>query len=118
MSINQKHFLPFQLFEYDHQPGEYCLQLSDTHMLEKEELFSDNGRYGNGYGWSDVAVYAMRSQDPSLESKINLNPEAGTFVAFGKNLSALQKLAQLLFEAYNNPQTLAEWVSKAPYEWD
>ena len=111
-------YKPFQLFEYDHQPGEYCLMLSDRFMVEKMDLFEANGRYGNGYGWADVALHAMRSEDPDIESRLDMDPEAGTFVAFGNDYSALQKLAELLHGAYHDHGKLSDWVSKAPYEWD
>ena len=27
-------YAPLILFEYDHEPGNYCLMLSDNHMIE------------------------------------------------------------------------------------
>jgi hypothetical protein len=111
-------YAPFKLFEYDHKPGHYCLMLSDDSMETHMDLFDSNDRYGNGYAWADVAVYAMRSQSPKLEAVIDMDPEAGTFVAFGADLAALRGLAKLLSGAFHKPKQLADWVKNAPYEWD
>lgn len=112
-------YAPFVLFEYDHKPGNFCLMLSDQHMVDgPDAVFEQNGRYGNGYGWADVALAAMRTQSPALESRLGMDPEAGMFVAYGSDLEALQALAVLLHAALQDPQKLAELVKAAPYEYD
>ncbi len=111
-------YAPFVLFEYDHKPGTYCLMLSDNHMIEQAEIFESNGREPNGYGWADVALQAIRSEAPELEKKVEMDPEAGNFVAFGDELEDLQHLAEVLHAAYHDDDELATLVQEAPYEYD
>jgi len=118
MFEDRETYAPLQLFEYDHKPGEYCLMLSDDRMLAVMDVFEANERYGNGYAWADVALQAMRTRAPELEKRLDMDPEAGMFVAFGTDLEALKKLGELLRDAFHDRDTLAELVAKAPYEWD
>jgi hypothetical protein len=112
-------YAPFVLFEYDHKPGNYALMLSDSHMVTgADAVFEANGRYGNGYGWADVAVGVMRDQAPELKAAMGIDPEAGMFVAFGSDLPALQKLAGLLHATFHDHELLAAAVRAAPYEYD
>lgn len=118
MVEDDKTYAPFHLFEYEHEPGSYCLILSDTDMLDVMDVFEEHGRYGNGYGWADVALQAMREGDAELEARVELDPEAGTFVAFGKDLDALERLRTLLHGAFHDHASLGKLVAAAPFEWD
>lgn len=111
-------YAPLKLFEYDHKPGNYCLMLSDQHMVSVEEVFAEHGRDPGGYAWADVAVHVMRTTAPELEESVGLDPEAGTFVAYGSDLEALERLGGALHAAYHDPKKLGELVAKAPYEYD
>ena len=120
MANTENDHAPFVLFEYDHRPGTFCLMLSDTHMVVGgvDAVFEQSGRYGNGYGWADVALGVIRTRAPELERRLDMDPEAGTFVAYGKDLEALKHLASLLHAAYHDHQRLAALVRTAPYEYD
>lgn len=118
MDADKTTYAPFVLLEYDHKPGTYCLMLSDDHMAEVMEVFDQNGRYGNGYGWADVTIGMIRNEAPDLEKRIDFDPEAGTFVACGEDLEALQQLGEMLSEAFANRIRLAKLVTHAPWEWD
>lgn len=111
-------YAPLILFEYDHEPGKYCLMLSDDHMIEHDELFEANGREPSGYGWADVALQVIRTRAPALEARLGMDPEAGTFVAYGSDLEALQQLGALLHEAFHDPAILGPLVKDAPWEHD
>lgn len=111
-------YAPLILFEYDHEPGKYCLMLSDDPMIEHEELFEANGREPSGYGWADVALQVIRTRAPALEARLGMDPEAGTFVAYGSDLEALQQLGALLHEAFHDPAILGPLVKDAPWEHD
>ena len=115
---DRKTYAPLVLFEYDHEPGNYCLMLSDNHMIACEEIFTAGGREPNGYGWADVALQAIRTQAPEIESKMGMDPEAGTFVAYGSDLAALQRLGALLHAAFHDPAILGPLVKDAPWEYD
>lgn len=118
MSRDAETYAPFVLFEYDHKPGTHCLMLSDSAMVDVADVFEDNGREGNGYGWADVAVQVVRTQAAELEGRFRMDPEAGTFVAFGENRDALEKLGALLHTAFHDRKRLSKLVADAPYEWD
>ena len=111
-------YAPLILFEYDHDPGKYCLMLSDDHMIEHEELFGSHGREPNGSGWADVALQVIRTRAPALEGRLGMDPEAGTFVAYGSDLEALEQLGALLHEAFHDPGVLGPLVKDAPWEYD
>ena len=111
-------YAPLVLFEYDDNPGNYCLMLSDHKMVDVMHVFEENGRYGNGYGWADVALCAIRENAPDLEDRMGMDPEAGTFVAYGEDLEALQKLGELLRDAFDDHAKLAHLVANAPWEYD
>lgn len=109
---------PFILFEYDHQPGTYCLMLSDAQMGPVEAVFANNGRDIGGYGFSDLALGVMRADKPELEARLGMDPEAGTFCAYGKDLEALQDLATRLHGLFHDHARLGPAVKAAPYEYD
>jgi len=109
---------PFVLFEYGHKPGTYCLMLSDDKMVDVTDVFEEHGRDGNGYAWADVAVQVVRTRAPDVEGRFRMDPEAGTFVAFGDDREALEKLAALLREAFHDRELLSTLVADAPHEWD
>ncbi|MBO6937339.1 MAG: immunity 51 family protein [Deltaproteobacteria bacterium] len=111
-------YAPFVLFEYDHDPGKYCLMLSDGKMGPTFATFEANGREGGGYGWADVALGTIRSQAPELESRLGMDPEAGMFVAYGTDLEALQRLGALLHGLFHDLEALGTAVSNAPWEYD
>lgn len=119
MMLNDREtYAPLILFEYDDNPGNYCLLLSDNHMVDVMDVFEENGRYGNGYGWADVALCAMRENAPELEERMGIDPEAGMFVAYGEDLEALQKLGELLRDAFHDKAKLAHLAANAPWEYD
>jgi hypothetical protein len=112
-------YAPFILIEHRHDPGNYSLILSDTEMVNgADAVFKANGRYGNGYGWSDVALAAMRAEAAALEARLAMDPEAGMFSAYGADLEALKALAALLHRGFHDHGVLASWVRAAPYEYD
>ncbi|MGW4248357.1 immunity 51 family protein [Nocardia sp. NPDC004722] len=110
-------FAPLVFFEYDHKPGHFCLLLSDNHMLAAEPVFAEFGYDGNGYGWAGVARSAVATQEPGFAERLNYDPEAGTFVAYGQDPEALRRLGQLLHEAFQNPATLRKLIAAGDPEW-
>ncbi|MRH87975.1 hypothetical protein GFY24_11045 [Nocardia sp. SYP-A9097] len=110
-------FAPLVFFEYDHKPGNYCLMLSDSHMVELEEVFAAAGYEGGGYGWTGVARSALALRAPELDGKFGLDPEAGTFVAYGEDAEALRRLGLLLQEAFRERTVLAEFIAGGDPEW-
>ena len=111
-------YAPLQLFEYDHNPGNYCLMLSDSKMGATWEVFEANGREGHGYGWTDVALGLIRAGSPELEARVGFDPEAGMFVAYGDDLEALRAVGAILRDVFHDHARLAEAVKAAPWEYD
>ena len=111
-------YAPFQLFEYDHKPGNYCLMLSDQHFAVTEDAFAAGNREGGGYGWADVALQVIRSSEPEREKQLGLDPEAGMFVAYGTDLETLKWLGALLHSAFHDADKLTKLAAAAPFEYD
>jgi hypothetical protein len=101
---------PVTLFEYDHQPGTYCLLLSDRHMVEADEVFRTCGRSNGGYGWDGVARSVLEHRLPDLRDQMPLDPVAGMCVAYGDDKSSLHTLGVVLRDALHNPQLLRELI--------
>ncbi|WP_354644376.1 immunity 51 family protein [Kitasatospora camelliae] len=115
--IDRETFAPLVFFEYDHKPGTYCLMLSDHHMVAVEEVFDACGQYGNGYGWEGVARSALRARAPQLADRLSFDPEAGMFVAHGRDADALRALGALLREAWHDREVLRVFIETGEPEW-
>ena len=111
-------YAPLVLIEYDDTPGRFCLMMSDVAMVRVNHVFEAHGRYGNGYGWADVALQAMRTRDPGLEARVELDAEAGGLYVQSTDLDALTALGQILRDAFHDPAVLGPLVAAAPYEWN
>lgn len=110
-------YAPLVFFEYDHKPGNYCLMLSDSHMVELEDVFAERGYEGCGYGWNGVAEVLVRLRAPELHGRMGFDPEAGMFVAYGTDEAALRSLGTLLREAHSDRALLAELIDAGEPEW-
>ncbi|MFF6955013.1 Imm51 family immunity protein [Streptomyces sp. NPDC008317] len=108
---------PLTFFEYDHNPGNYCLLLSDTHMVPFMDVFEECEQYGSGYGWTGVARSAIRSRAPELLDRVSFDPEAGMFVAYGTDPEALQALGALLKEALTDKAVLKHLIETGDPAW-
>jgi Immunity protein 51 len=112
-------YSPFTLFEYDHSPGNYCLMLSDSHMLAVIDLFEAAGRSGHGYDWETICKQLVRTRAPKLQKSFRTDPEAGMFVAYGPDLEALKELGGLMHEAFHSKTLLSKLIADAPEkDWD
>ncbi len=68
---------------------------------------------GGGHGWHGVADARIRLKTPRLKKKLDFDPEAGMFVAFGNARDATTQLAKLLLEAVAKTEALMEAIEKA-----
>ncbi|MEO3923639.1 immunity 51 family protein [Micromonosporaceae bacterium B7E4] len=110
-------FSPLKFFEYDHNPGNYCLMLSDVRMVDVSDVFEADGHLGNGYDWTAVARSVVRSDVPELADRLGYDPEAGTFVAYGTDPEALRRLGGLLQDAFHDRAKLATLIRAADPDW-
>jgi hypothetical protein len=116
---DKKTYQPFSLFEYDHKPGEYCLMLSDNHMVAVSDLFEAAGHEGGGYDWETICKQLLRTHAPELQKRFRTDPEAGMFVAYGKDLEALKQLGALMHQTFHDRDLLNTLIKSAPAEdWD
>lgn len=117
MTRDDETWKPLLLYPYE-DGVRYGLILSDSKMGPTMATFEAAGRHPGGYGWSDVASHLVATRAPELEGRFDMDPEAGMFVAYGKDLEALQKLAGLLHEVFHDQAKLAAAVKDAPWQWD
>lgn len=106
-------FSPFRLFEGEQ--GRFSLMLTDEHMVDVMDVFEAEGREGNGYDWTGVARQVVRLH-PELTKKLEMDPEAGTFVAHGRDRAALEALGQELCGAFHDRERLRELIRGADRE--
>jgi hypothetical protein len=108
---------PLKLFEYDHDPGSWCLLLSDSEMVKVIEPFEAAGEEGGGYAWEAVARQAVRAHAPQLEGRFGTDPEAGMFVAYGRDVDALRTLGGLLKRAFDERAFLESLIAGVDPDW-
>ena len=82
------------------------------------EIFEEAGYESGGYGWHGVAESLIRLKAPHLAKKINFDPEASMFVAYGDDRAALEELARLLISAMNDEVLLKTALENADPEFD
>lgn len=117
MLNDDKSYDPFVLYEVETCPGTYCLELDEDAMEVHAEVFENNDRESNGYGWADVAIQAIRTEAFELETSLDFDPNKKCFVACGKDLQALKDLGSLLRSAYHHRNRLNALVASAPFEY-
>lgn len=110
-------FAPLVFFEYDHNPGMFCLMLSDNFLYNVDGVFGECGQDANGYGWEGVSRSVVRERAPGLADRIQYDSEAGTFVAHSHEADALQQLGVLLKQAYDDHALLKELIEAGEPEW-
>lgn len=118
MLTDRTRYAPLFLMEYDHKPGHYALILSDDHMVTHEALFERQDREANGYGWTDTVLGVVREQAPDLLDRLDFDPEAGTFCAYGSDREALEQLGQIVHRLFHDAALLERAVAAAPFEYD
>jgi len=116
VTVNE--YAPFELDLADELDDVNTLMLSEKEMLGFMATFEKGGRYGNGYAWADIALQVMREEAPSLEAKVQMDPEAGMWAATSADKAALEQLASLLHTACSTPKRLEELIAAAPFEYD
>ena len=105
---------PFDLVETT--PGAWSLILSESDFSVHAPVFEAAGAEGNGYDWSAIALALVERDAEHLVGRFGTDPEAGTFVAYGADPVVLEQLGELMLEAYNDPDVLADLATIA--EWD
>ncbi|WP_328289588.1 Imm51 family immunity protein [Nocardia aurantiaca] len=85
--------------------------------LATEPVFAEFGYDGGGYGWAGVARTAVMTQEPGLGERVNFDPEAGMFVAYGQDAEALRRLGALLRDAMADPAVLRRLIAAGDPEW-
>lgn len=102
-------FAPFRLLDHDEGHTSLLLSEFEPHSAIFEELGYDAG----GYAWHGVADALIRMRAKHLRRKVQFDPEASLFAAYGKERAALVELARLLRDAVNDPALLREAIEAA-----
>lgn len=106
-------YAPFVLREMD---GEASLILADAAFAAKEHVFAEraeDGWSGNGYDWNSVIQVLVTEQlDPAAAEKLDYDPEAGTFAAYGPR-PELERLAVVAAATYHDDAKLRDALSRA-----
>jgi hypothetical protein len=99
---------PFHLTESS--PGNYSLLL--TEFLPADEVFAEAGREGGGYGWELVANRV--AEDLGLCDRLDFDPEATVFCAYGGDREALEELGAELARLFNDEAALRGVIDRVP----
>lgn len=116
MFRDEETYAPFLLAETSR--GKYSLLLFDSKMMAAEPAFSAAGRDPGGYAWSDIASQVVKTRQPDIAGRFDLDPEAGMFTAYGTDLEALKVLGAHLCKLFHDHAALTEVAKAAPYEYD
>ena len=103
-----KDITPFRISEH--------FSLSLTELDEAAEVFEECGYDGGSYGWHGVADALIRLKAPHLADKLEFDPEASMFAAYGPDRNALEELAVLLKSAMNDHALLKMAIENADPE--
>lgn len=99
---------PFQLTETS--PGKYSLLL--TTFDAAAPAFSAIGIDGGGYAWEGVARHIITTDDTALGNRINFDPEASMFCAYGDDRAGLEYLGKRLSTLFHDLPRLTDLVQQ------
>lgn len=97
---------PFTLAETS--PGKFSLLL--TTFEPATPVFNAAGLEGGGYSWGSVASHVVNNLATELEGRLDFDPEASMFCAFGADREALEALGTQLARLFHDHEALAEVI--------
>jgi hypothetical protein len=97
---------PFVLAETS--PGRYSLLLSTFDAAAP--AFETSGIDAGGYAWEGVARYVVENDAAALGERIQFDPEASMFCAYGDDRAGLEDLGKRLSTLYHDLPRLTEMV--------
>jgi hypothetical protein len=106
---------PFSLIETT--PGAFSLLLRDLDATAS--TFEAAGHTGNGYSWQVVAQHLLETNLTDIADRIEFDPEADMFCAYGTDQRALAQLGERLSDFVRHPKQLAKVIATIPPSaWD
>jgi hypothetical protein len=78
-----------------------------------DDALEARGLEGGGYTWHAIVDSLVRLHAPEIVERVNCDPEAGMFVAYGDELEALRVVAGLIRRAIQDEALLLEAVAHA-----
>ena len=111
-NMTNEEFAPFSISHYE--DGRFGLILDD--FGDCYEIFEEAGYESGGYGWHGVADALIRLKAPHLANKIEFNPEASMFAAYGQDRAAIEELGRLLRSAVDDESLLKNALENADPE--
>ncbi|MGW8889701.1 Imm51 family immunity protein [Streptomyces sp. NPDC055749] len=109
----QSPLAPFILDEADATQTSHCLMLFDGDMEQVEDVFEEHNAEANGHGWEGLAQSLVHSLMPELAARLYFGSESGTFVVTSTDLTALQRLGDVLRDAFHDRDLLARHIRVA-----
>lgn len=106
---DRENYAPAIFFEYDDNPGTFCLMLTDNAFYTLSDVFEAVGHEGNGYSWTHLAKHLVASKGLD-DTDVGFDPEAGMMVAYGKNEATLRALGTELAALLGDRDALAAEV--------
>jgi len=92
---------PLRLIETS--PAAFRLELA-TGTTKVDDRVRELGHEPNGEFWTGLAQFLISTDAPTLEGRFDYDPEAGTFIAFGRDRAALENLGALLAAVANDTE--------------
>ena len=109
---NNNDYYPFELQNFNGQFN-IVVNIESAGLYPKYyNFFKKYGYEGNGYCWEGHIKQILSKLDKSLISKIDFDPEAGTFFAIAKDQESQLKFVKLLSPIFSDFKVLAIWVKK------
>ncbi len=109
---------PLKLVET--KPGWFSLLL-DAGDTAVDGLVEELGHEPNGFFWEGVAQFLIGEEAPELDGRVELDPEAGMFCAYGNDRAALERLGTLMAAVANDEEgmrNLLEAAEENGFEFD
>ncbi|MEU5297851.1 Imm51 family immunity protein [Streptomyces umbrinus] len=109
----QSPLAPFILDEADAPQTLHCLMLFDGDMDHVEAVFEEHNAEGNGHGWEGLAQSLVQSLMPDVADLLDFGSESGTFVVTSTDLTGLERLGEVLRDAFHDRGLLARHIQAA-----
>ncbi len=97
---------PFTIAETS--PGKFSLLL--TVFEPASAVFDEAGVEGGGYAWEAIARHVVEHVALELQERLDFDPEASMFCAYGEDRDALLELGARLAALFHDRDALAKMI--------
>lgn len=93
-------------------PGEFSLLLN-AGTTRVDRAIESLGYQPDGYFWTRLACYLVKTEAPSLATHVKYDPESSMFCARGSNKGHMAELASLINRVTSREKELVATVKRA-----